>query len=466
LTAPSRDPASFRDPGGHVFELGREIYRTVAPGRAPELEAVEATGLLGVLQACGRLVKTVDADPALLGAEGRGAARILHHERVPFISYPWEWTFSALRAAALFHLDLQLEALGRGVSLRDASAFNVQFDGARPVFIDVLSFRPYREGEYWTGHRQFCEQFLAPLVLGSLLGIRHNAWFRGSPEGIPAADVACLLPLRHRLSPALLTNLVLPSRLQRNARPARAKAAERVTRRGLPRMAYEGLLSQLRGRIARLRPPGGTEATVWGDYETAHGYEPGEHEKKRAAVAGFAGALRPGILWDLGCNTGEYAEVAIAGGAGRVVGFDADHGALERAWRRAEEKALPFLPLYQDAADPSPAQGWNGSERRSLSGRGPADSLLALALVHHLAIGRNVPLRDVLAWLVSLAPTGLVEFVPRNDPRVQEMLSLREDVFEDYSEAAFFDGLRSQARIVRTETVSATGRTLAWFDRT
>jgi ribosomal protein L11 methylase PrmA len=465
LTTPSCDPASFRDPGGQVFEHRGEIYRTVSADRKPELDAVVSTGLFSEFEKRGWLVRTSEVDRHVLGSAGEDAAAVLRHERVPFISYPWEWTFSALRDAALFHLDVQLSALALGVALRDASALNVQFVGTRPVFIDALSFRPYREGEYWTGHRQFCEQFLAPLVLGSVLSVPHNAWFRGSPEGIPTADVARLLPFWRRLSPTFLTHLVLPSRLQRNALPARELAAARVARRGLPRMAYEGLLRQLRTRIAAFRPPGGVEATVWSDYETGHGYDAAERERKRAAVVAFVEAARPASLWDIGCNTGEYAEVALGNGATRVLGLDSDHGALERAWSRAKSKDLPFLPLYQDAADPSPAQGWSGTERRSLSARGPADAVIALAFVHHLAIGRNIPLADALRWIVSLAPKGLVEFVPRDDPRVREMLTLREVTFPDYTETGFLEALRALARIVRTDTVSPSGRTLCWFDR-
>ncbi|MGH8568260.1 MAG: class I SAM-dependent methyltransferase, partial [Gammaproteobacteria bacterium] len=163
--------------------------------------------------------------------------------------------------------------------------------------------------------------------------------------------------------------------------------------------------------------------------------------------------------------TGEYSEVALAAGAGRVIGFDFDQTALERAYARAAHRSLPFLPLFQDGANPSPAQGWNTLERKGLSDRACADALLALAFEHHLAIGHNVPLDDVVAWLVSLAPRGVIEFVHKGDPTVQRMLALREDIFHEYTEEHFVSAVGQRARIVRSAVVSTTGRTLYWFDR-
>ena len=215
----------------------------------------------------------------------------------------------------------------------------------------------------------------------------------------------------------------------------------------------------------RSSPPSGQARTTWSDYNATHTYSSVEHEHKRRIVAEFAGRTRPGMLWDLGCNTGEYAELALSSGAAEAIGFEADHGALDRAFARAADKQLRFLPLFMDAANPSPDQGWAQRERRGLGARRTADALLALAFTHHLAIGRNVPLDDVLRWLVSLAPRGLVEFVPKDDPTVGLMLSSREDIFRDYNEENFSAALRRCARIDASETISASGRRLFAYDR-
>ena len=456
------EPSSFRDPAGRVFESrdGR-IFRSVAPGALEDYRFARESGALDELVAEGALVAAEEVDPEPLGEFAPEGGLALEHPRLPFVSYPYEWPFSLLRAAALHHLDLQLRLLERGVSLSDASAYNVQFVGARPVFIDWLSFRRYREGEYWTGHAQFCEQFLYPLLLAAKLGVPHHAWYRGSQEGIPGRELAALLPRRARLSPRVQAHLLLPLRLERRAR-SRREVAARAAGRPLPRRAYRGLLLQLRGWIERLAPR--YPATAWSGYSPACSYAPGEAEAKAETVRAFVSEAAPAQLWDVGCNAGEFAEVALAAGAGDAIGFDADPLALEAACARAAKAGLRFLPLYQDAADPAPDQGWRQRERRSLANRaGSADALLALALVHHLAIARNVPLPEVAAWLVSLAPRGLVEFAPRGDPRVDDLLALRDGRFADYAPEPFEAALRRHAEVRLARTLSPSGRRLyAW----
>jgi ribosomal protein L11 methylase PrmA len=460
------EAGSFRDPSGRVYEIDGEILRSVAPCAAADYDFVSARGVLDSLSERGWLVGSTEVEKTRIGAAGAAAHRVIRHPRLPFVSYPYEWSFPLLKAAALLHLDIQIEVLERDIALSDASAYNIQFNGVRPVFIDVLSFRQYRDGEFWTGHRQFCEQFLNPLLLRSLFGITHNAWFRGGLEGIGASDLARLLPWWRRWSWRILAHVVLPARFQRRAieKDSDLEALGRIKRRPLPEGGYLTLLLQLRRWIAKLSPCD-TGRSVWGDYQEAHSYGSDEEQAKRRFVASFCEAVRPGLLWDLGCNTGEYSEVALSAGAGHVIGFDFDQQALERAYARAAHKNLPFLPLFQDSANPSPAQGWRSVERKGLSDRASADAVLALAFEHHLAIGRNVPLDGVLAWLVSLAPRGVIEFVQKGDPTVRRMLALREDVFHDYSEGHFVAALGQRARIIRSEVVSAAGRTLYWFDR-
>jgi ribosomal protein L11 methylase PrmA len=211
--------------------------------------------------------------------------------------------------------------------------------------------------------------------------------------------------------------------------------------------------------------PADDQPSAWRDYANDNIYAAGETERKRRIVADFADQMRPKCLWDLGCNTGAYAEVAIRAGAGEVIGLDTDPQSLDRAFQRARDHTLPLIALHIDAANPSPGQGWNGAERKSLKARAACDALLALAFVHHLAIGRNIPLDWVLEWLVDLAPTGLIEFVPKDDPTVRRMLALRQDIFNDYSETAFATVLGNLARIEHVETISQSGRKVYWYDR-
>ncbi|NWG93031.1 MAG: class I SAM-dependent methyltransferase, partial [Parvularculaceae bacterium] len=245
---------------------------------------------------------------------------------------------------------------------------------------------------------------------------------------------------------------------------ARDKAKSAVSR-PLPKSSYLGILRQLRAWIAKLRPLG-VDRTLWSDYADNNSYASDEARAKERVVAEFARKLAPKQLWDLGCNTGHYSEIALSNGARSVIGFDADFGALEAAFARADAKRLDFLPLYQDAANPSPAQGWAGVERKSLADRSAsAEATIALAFVHHLAIGRNIPLDRFVDWLIGVAPAGVVEFVPKEDPMVQRLLEFRKDIFPDYTAENFAALIERRARLVSSETVTSSGRRLYVFDR-
>lgn len=456
------EPGSFRDPGGRIFKNGQRILRAVMPSAAPAFELARDSGVLDRLVADGRLVGFSPVeDPAQLPHIG-GASHVLEHPAVPFISYPYEWSFSLLKAAALFHLDLQIDLLKNGFTLSDATAYNVQFDGVRPQFIDHLSVRPYVEGEVWAGHRQFCMQFLNPLVMWNALGLAPNHWFRGTLEGVAPEDLARVLPLRTKLNWTVLTHIVAQAAMQNRKIQAGTPKAEKrgVT---LPREAFEGMLRGLRRSIAGMRNK--AHATVWGDYAGRNTYRADDAQMKAQFVAEMARSVRPDLMYDLGCNSGDYSVAALENGARRVVGFDFDHGALELAHGRAVENDLAFLPLWLDAANPSPSQGWAQAERKGLAGRAEPDAMVALAFIHHIAIGRNVPLDMATDWLVDMAPVGIIEFPHKEDPMVQTLLAQREDIFPRYGNDNFRDLLSRRARIVNTIDVLPT-RTLYWYDRT
>ncbi len=458
------EPSSFRDPSGHVYEQDGRIFRTIAERALQDYTFVRDRGVLRRLADEGRLIGTEEVLPAILGPVAATVPMVVEHPRIPFISYPYEWPFPALKAAALLHLDLQIELLKDDITLIDASAYNIQFIGPRPLLIDLLSLRPYREGEYWAGLRQFCEQFLNPLLLRAILGVPHNQWYRGSLEGIPTAELNRLLPFHKKLSWHTMTYVVLQARLQNSINDKKTVDAAGIRRKGLSKSALLGILTQLRGWIEGMKPAD-TGKTIWGDYARNNTYTDAAEETKCRFIAEFAEATKPNLLWDLGCNSGNYSAVALAAGAKAAVGFDFDQKALELAYDRACTEGLNLLPLFQDAANPSPDQGWNQNERRGIGGRGRADGLLALAFEHHLVIGRNVPLDQTIGWLTGLAPQGVIEFVPKDDPTVQRMLALREDIFDGYSVEAFSAALLQHARIVREVSIADSGRRLFWYDR-
>jgi len=460
MTSPKADPGSFRDPSGRVHRAGDRIFRTIGAKAATDYEAARDSGVLRKYVDRNFLIDSWEIEAVGVDLADQSATHVVEHPKIPFVSYPYEWPFALLKEAALFHLDFQCELLDDGFVLADASAYNVQFDGARPLFIDLLSIKRYREGEYWLAHNQFCEQFLNPLLLRSCIGVPHNDWFRGRLEGIPSGALSQMLPAYRKLSFRMISHVVGPARLQ--ARSERRHTAS-IVRRPLPRNAYRALLRHLRRWISSLQPA--RSDTQWQDYGQFHSYSQSEEQAKMEFVSQFVADAAPDVVWDMGCNTGAYSELALRAGAGKVIGFDYDHGALDRAVSRAKREKLDLLPLYFDAANPSPDQGWAQRERMGLTDRSNADTLIALAFIHHLAIGRNIPLDDAVDWLTGFAKRGLIEFVQKDDPTVQDMLALREDIFDQYDERAFLQALESSARVIATRRNPDNGRLLAVYER-
>jgi ribosomal protein L11 methylase PrmA len=457
---------SYRDPSGYVYESNKKIFRTITNHGVKNYEAIRNNGFIDTFTKRGWLITSEEIDLNQFDLKDEQIKYIIEHPKLPYISYPYEWSFLALKSAALFHLDFQMEALGCSVTLSDASAYNVQFIGSKPIFIDLLSLAPYQEGEFWYGHRQFCEQFLNPLLLRTFTGVSHNSWYRGNLEGLPTSDLARLIPLNKYLSWNTFIHVILQAKLQRAVMKdqSHSKAAALITQRKFSINAYRDMLSQLRDWISKLTPSD-TGKTVWGDYDVSHSYGEENKQAKQRFIARFIENSRPDILWDLGCNTGEFSELALNSGAKTVIGFDFDQVALDKAFHRSAQKNLNFLPLYLDAANPSPNQGWQQTERDGFEKRGNPNAIMALAFEHHLAIGRNIPLTQVVEWISGLADKGVIEFVEKNDPTVQHMLTLRKDIFDDYCRSNFENALLKKARIISVEKISEYGRRLYWYER-
>ena len=463
MTASFPDPASFRDEAGRVYHVGDRVLRAIYPAGADDYVHTRDSGLLEILVDRGLLVGTTEI--VTQEAAELSAKYLLEHPRLPFISYPYEWSFSALQAAALLSLDLQCTALVHNATLVDASAYNVQFDGSKPLFIDPLSLRRYREGEYWYAQNQFCENFLNPLLLRAALGISYNDWFRGSLEGIESVALSQLLPFRWRVRPTVFSHVVLPSLLQRYVTSRDSARDDAFIAGGkLPKSTLTALLRSVRSFIAGLTPK--KRPTVWKTYAMANSYSAAAQAHKLQIVSDFAARLRPKMVWDMGCNTGVFSLAMLASGAERVVGFDSDPDVVDVAFLRASTDCAKFLPLVLDAANPSPSHGWNQQERVGLDKRAAPQALIALALVHHLVIKDNIPLPAVLDWLIALSPTGLIELVPKGDPMVIRMLAHRQGkTFADYDQDLFERHLQSRAHIVARHPVADSGRVVYHYDR-
>lgn len=449
-------PGSFRDPRGFVFRRDGMLLRHVDASAAEDYDLFESSGLRSALHERGLLIPHRE-EPAL--AAERGAARVLAPEMVSFVSYPYEWSFSQLRDAALLTLRLQETALDHGMSLRDASAYNVQFHGGRPIMIDTLSFERLAGGRPWVAYRQFCQHFLAPLALMSYRDVRLGLLLRDHLDGVPLDLAASLLPRRAQARPPLQLHLFLHGRSQRRHADDGATPDSEGGRRGFGMQAFRGLLDSLRKGVEGLGQPDAVGA--WADYEAeATHYAETARRRKEEVVAAWIERAAPTSVWDLGANVGRFSRMASTRGIDTMA-FDLDAAAVDRNYLAARgEHDEHLLPLVMDLTNPSPGLGWDGRERASLADRGAADLALGLALIHHLAIGNNVPLPMVLRTFGSLARRAVLEFVPKDDEKVRTLLATREDVFPDYTEEGFERAATPVFEIEARERLPDSGRVL------
>ena len=457
----ARVAGSFRDPAGFVFTRDGVLYRQVNRSFRERYDAVVAAGLYDALIAQGLLVahSEVDVEPA----DPATASLVLRPERVPFVSYPFEWSPGQLQAAAQVTLDAQRLALERGMSLRDASAYNVQFLRGRPVLIDTLSFEPQPEGRPWIAYAQFCQHFLAPLALMNHVDVRLGQLLRVHLDGIPLDLAAALLPGRTRVQAGLAMHIHAHAASQRRHADDSATEGASAAKRTVSHNAMVGLLNSLGNAVGKQQwdPP----PSAWRDYYAAkESYSDDALAHKEELVAEAVVAAAPATVWDLGGNTGRFSRIAAKAGAD-VVTLEMDPSAVELNWREVVSGSeTTVLPLVCDLSNPTPSQGWAHNERPSITERGPADMALALALVHHIAIGNNVPLPSIAEWFSKLGRRLVVEWIPKEDPMVQRLLASREDIFDDYHQAGFEAAIEPFFSVVERASVRASARTIYVLD--
>lgn len=449
--ADGRDPASFRDPSGFVFRRDGRLFRQVNPSYGEDYDQLMKSGLYAEL---------VEKDLLLAHAEvelpnASDAFKIIEPDRVELISYPYEWCFSQLKDAAMATLAIQKLALQHEMTLKDASAYNIQFHQGRPILIDTLSFERYREGEPWIAYGQFCQHFLAPLALVSYRDSRLARLLRTNIDGIPLDLASSLLPNRTRIHLPLLMHLHLHARSQSRYadRPVDAGKAA-----GMSKQNLLALVDSLETGVEKLRwKPGKTE---WSDYYDDTNYVATAEKHKREVVEGFIGSVAPATVWDLGANVGPYSRLASEKGI-FTAAFDIDPAAVDANYRRVRSDGeTHLLPLVLDLTNPSPALGWAHAERSSLADRGPVDLVMALALVHHLAISNNVPLEQVAEFLSTLGRQLVIEFVPKSDSQVQRLLAMRQDIFPQYTPEGFEAAFARHFQIEQREEVRDASRIL------
>jgi len=447
--------SSFKDPDGFVFLHKNRIFRQINASYKDNYDFLMQSGLYKKLVDLGALIPHKEID---FSSDHEMVYKTIEPQIIPFISYPYEWCFSQFKDAALLTLLIQKISLEFGMTLKDASSFNIQFLFGKPVFIDTLSFEKYKEGQPWVAYRQFCEQFLAPLALMVYKDVRLNRLLQTHMNGIPLDSAVKLLPFTSRLNPALFLHIFLHARSQK--RFAHLPLSRKIDKQ-FSRRAFIGLIENLENGIKGLSWE--PEKTVWTDYYNENNYDSYSSKslaEKKAIVAEYLRVLHSKTLWDIGANTGVFTRIAAKKGI-FTVSMDNDPSVVEQNYRQVKEnKEKNILPLWVDIINPTPAIGWENKERGSFLSRRLPDTVLALALVHHLVIGNNLPLSKLAAFFAKICSSLIIEFVPKEDQQARLLLQNREAIFLDYTQEIFEKEFSRFFRISKKSIIPKSKRTL------
>lgn len=452
-----RDGGSYRDDFGYVYSLNNRIYRVLSDKGERHFQKLHKSAILEELYEKKYIVKTdIVMDDEIIKFFP-APSMVLEHAKIDNLTYPYEWGFEQLKTAALFHLDFQLYLLQREFVLRDASAYNVQFLGPTPVFIDVLSIAPYEKGEIWFGYKQFCENFLFPLLLTAKLGISHRQLYRSNLEGISREEITALLPIRSLVSIDAISHIVIPNFISKRANSQFSAVNKRtVDEERLSISKYRAILQNLRNWIGSLEAKVGK--SVWSEYADNTSYTETEENLKLKTITSFVRKHKIRNFLDLGCNTGLYSRAALNGGAKSGVSIDFDQRSVDALFLQAKSEKLNLLPVCVDLTNPSPGQGWLQSERKGFDERFRTEATFSLALMHHLIIAKNIPLQQAVEFLVQFSPKGLIEYVPQNDEMAQVLLRQRRNNAISYTREDFEQVLSRIKNICAVTEVKSTGR--------
>ncbi len=443
---------SFRDPCGFLFIRDGILYRQVNKSYKEDYNYLIESGLYKELVKNNLLIPHQETDSKL--ALTNEAYKIIKPDLIPFISYPYEWSFCQLKDAALITLQIQKIAFKFGMTLKDSSAYNIQFYKGKPIFIDTLSFEKYVEGEPWIAYKQFCQHFWAPLALMSYKDIRLNQLLKNNIDGIPLDLASKLLPFKSKLSFSILTHIILHAKSQKHYADKHAiKSKQKINKN-----SFLAIIDSLESAVKKLtwKLPN----TEWGNYYENTNYSSEAIKDKIQYLSNFLDKISPKSVWDFGANDGFYSRIASKKGI-LTISLDIDPVAVEKNYIKCKnDNEENILPLLFDLTNPSPSIGWENNERGSLFNRGPVDAVLALALIHHLAISNNLPLEKIANFLNKICKWLIIEFIPKSDSQVKKLLSTRKDIFPNYDQNKFEVEFKKYFNIIISKKIKESDRTL------
>lgn len=443
-------PASFRDPSGFIYEKDGTIYRFVAADYRQDYDLLMKSGLAEEL-----LKKRLLLPFTELSENHTGRAdwyKTLQPQQLPFLSYAWEWSFEQLKDAALTTLNICRLALQKGMILKDATPTNTQLVDGRYKLIDTLSLETYKEGESWVAYRQFCECFLNPLLIAVHTGMEVHKLMLSYPDGVPAAVTSSLLPFKTKLNASVYLHVHLQAKMGAKQSVEQKQTARKITRKNI-----DQILQNLHNCISGLNLP--KQATTWNNYYSETILSEKYFFEKKKLVSSLLESIEYSSVLDLGANEGEFS--LLCKNDAMLISTDFDSDCINRLYKRIkEEKRTNIYPVVIDLTYPSPSLGWMNNERPAFFKRTTADVCMALALIHHLAIPKNITFEQLVAFFASVCKVLIIEFVPKSDPKVAGMLQWRKDIFGNYNEELFEQAFSQLFELEKKMSVQGSERTM------
>jgi hypothetical protein len=447
-------PSSYRDPSGYIFVRDGIYYRQVNKIYKEDFEFFINSGCYDSLVSKKILIpheiihENISAD--------ENYYQVLKPVQLPFTSYPWEWCFSMLKDAALLTLAALKESLKWGLVLKDATPYNIQWNNGRLQFIDTLSFERYDEKKPWIAYRQFCTQFLSPLLLSHYAKQQLPQLLLAYPEGIPLKITSALLPLKTRFSLHTYLHIHLQSKYSDK------HVEEKEKNIVFSKKKLLNMVDSLEILVNKLQVP--VQSSNWSEYYDEAGERDNYLSAKQELISKWMNELQPLKIADFGANTGEFSQLASS--YGMVIATDFDPNCIEKLYLAEKQKNnSSILPLVIDLSSPSPSLGVNNKERTSFINRTKVDLGLALALIHHLSIGKNIPFDMIAAFFSKTCNNLFIEYVPKTDPKIKLMLSQKKDIYTGYSEENFITAFSNYFFINKKEQVGSSGRILFYLQR-
>ena len=449
------DPSSFRDDAGQIFNFKNRIFRSIKNNYIENYNFLENQDIYQILINKNLLINSWEVkDQNLISQKFEEVNKFLEHEKLENWTYPYEWTFSQLKNAAIFHLDFQLYLLEKNISLKDASAYNIQFKNNKPIFIDILSLQKLDENTPWQGHKQFCEEFLNPLVYSSYFNLPFNEIYKGNLNGISNRQIINLLGYKIFFSFSLLINVYFTENLSSKS------GISKKNRKRSYKQSQIFLIKNLKNFIKKLKYK--KNKSTWSNYSNTHSYSKESEIEKENILKSYISTNKPYSLIDMGCNDAKYSFISKELGVKKIIALDYDMQCLEKFGFENNEV---ITPLYADLSNLSSPIGWDGKEKKSFVERFNFDFSLSFALIHHLVIGKNIPLYEVLNFIIKLSKKGLVEFIPNDDEMVKRMKMFKTKDYDDYNLENFLKFLREKCNIVKVHDLKGSKRKIIYYEK-